>query len=164
MGSDLQSPLPKLQHLVGPSGWRSAPPSPADQKLEAQFLRSTGFPGILQERAQWIVERGRGLGQGLPGCRQRNPPLRRRSQPTSLCYCWTSLPPRSQRSLFHRPAFPYLRVQPTRCASQGGPQEQQGKSLGGLSRCVPSSELRAGGVWGRVRLHLSAWAGRIERG
>lgn len=45
-----------------------------------------------------------------------------------------------------------------------GPQEQQGKSLGGLSRCVPSSELRAGGVWGRVRLHLSAWAGRIERG
>lgn len=77
--------------------------------------------------AQWIVERGRGLGQGLPGCRQRNPSLRGRGQPTSLCYCWTSLPPRSQRSLFLRPAFPYLRVQPTRCASQGDPRSSKAK-------------------------------------
>lgn len=108
-GSDLQLPVPKLQNLLGASGWCSAPPSPADQKLETQVLRwSTGFPGTLQERAQWIVERGRGLGQGLPGCRQRNPQLGP-GQPSSRRLLLHPPSSRSGRSLIHRPAFPYLR-------------------------------------------------------
>lgn len=70
---------------------------------------------------------GKGAGPGAAWLQTKESPTPSRGQTTSLCYCWTSLPPRSQRSLFHRPAFPYLRVQPTRCASQGDPRSSKAK-------------------------------------
>lgn len=123
-----------------------------------------GFPGILQERTQRIVARGKGAGSGAAWLQTKESPTPS-SRPTDLPLLLLDLP---------SAAFPAVTVSQARLSlpegaadkmrEPRGPQEQQGRSLGGLSRCVPSSELRAGGVWGRVWLYLSAWAGRIERG
>lgn len=74
------------------------------------------------------VDSGEGKGAG-PGAAwlQTKESLTPWSRPTDLPLLLLDLPPRSQRSLFHRPAFPYLRVQPTRCASQGDPRSSKAK-------------------------------------